>query len=171
LLCFGDPRRRRDGYDYGDGGFRQDGRRGGPPLRGQRQQRQRQRQGRDSPYYDDLDDGGDGEGWQERRRDGLGGGGGGGYDYGYDYGYDEFDDIGAGAGRRRKGRRSPNNARRGKKGPPELSPAERYERDIFGGLDGGGTGAGAGARGDGRRDEEDGDKIWTGVGPDGPWPT
>lgn len=54
----------------------------------------------------------------------------------------------------------------------EISPAERYERQIFGDL-GGGDDKSA----DNRRplwddeDEDDGGKLWTGVGPDGPWPT
>lgn len=64
------------------------------------------------------------------------------------------------------------NRRPRRKEKTEISPAERYERQIFGEL-GGEDGEGAGNRRPlwDEDDEEDGGKLWTGVGPDGPWPT
>lgn len=65
-------------------------------------------------------------------------------------------------------------SRRRAKKKPEISAAERYEREIFGAVPDGADGS-ANSRSWGGRDgddgEDDGGKIWTGVGPDGPWPT
>ncbi|CAB1111847.1 unnamed protein product [Ectocarpus sp. CCAP 1310/34] len=63
-------------------------------------------------------------------------------------------------------------SRRPRRKKKNISPAERYERQIFGEL-GGEDGKGAGNRRPlwDENDEEDGGKLWTGVGPDGPWPT
>lgn len=180
----------RDGYEYDQvngGGGRQEGTRrtrprptpedyqGGRPPRREQQQRR-------SPYYPEdneyMDD--------DNRRTGLRGGRVSGGAYGdYDDGmggragdlyYDDDrapsragrgryeDDYAAGGGRRRR-----RNSRPQRK-EPEMTAAERYEREIFGGLDVE-DGGGGGARGRREEEEEDRDKIWTGVGPDGPWPT
>lgn len=81
--------------------------------------------------------------------------------------YEDEDGYAGGGGGRRRGRRPMPKRRK----EPEMTAAERYEREIFGELDGGdGGGGGGGARGRGEV-EQDRDQIWTGVGPDGPWPT
>eukprot|EP00752_Nemacystus_decipiens_P018678 g16744.t2 len=168
-----------DGYEYDEingGGARQAGPlgtrprptpgdyEGGRPPRPEQQPRRSRYSPEDSEYADDV---GRREGLRgDRVRGGYG-------DYSFDdrapsragRGRYEDDFAGGGGG---GGRRSGRNPRPQRK-EPEMSAAERYEREIFGGL-GGEEGGGGGPRrwGD---EEEERDRIWTGVGPDGPWPT
>ncbi|CAM9136074.1 unnamed protein product [Ectocarpus fasciculatus] len=156
-----------DGYDY-DGG-------GGRRRKGTRRNRSRgtaddwrdqeRRRGGDDYYYDDD------EGARQMDRMGI-------YDREEDF-VDAFP-RGRGEGRGR-GRREMDRGMGGPRGQsrrprrkkkPGITPAEQYERQVFGDL-GGEDGRSAGNRRPlwDEENEEDGGKLWTGVGPDGPWPT
>lgn len=161
---------RRSGYgdiddnndDYDDGDF-------SPPPRQQQQPRQQQWQGQpqgqqqqqqrrersDSAYFEDersYDDrrGGDGRAAATERENPR-------------YYYQDDDRRSFDADRqqqqrpRRRGEQGAGRGRREDRARParELDPAEKYERSIWGSEE----------------DEDEEGKIWTGVGPDGPWPT
>lgn len=138
---YGDIDDNNDEYDHGD--------EFSPPSR----QQQRRRQRSDSAYFEDD------RGYDDRRA-----GGGRVEDPRYYYQDDDrrslFDADRQQQQQQRPRRRGEQGAGRGRRGgrarpAQELDPAEKYERSIWGGEE----------------DEDEEGKIWTGVGPDGPWPT
>ncbi|CAM9529200.1 unnamed protein product [Ectocarpus sp. 4 AP-2014] len=152
-----------DGYDYsGGGGRRRKGTRRNRSRSTAGDWRDEERRRGDKYYYDDDERAPHlgRRGMYDREEDFAPRG----RDEGRGRGRREMDGgVGGPRGQSRRPRR---------KEKSEISPAERYERQVFGEL-GGKDGKGAGNRRPlwDDDDEEDGGKLWTGVGPDGPWPT